>query len=147
MLTSLSPLLGRYSSWRRRKEHSALGREESMLSTLSLCSPLTIMWDLVMPSTRGLLPAWEPAPFCPTTLLGVGIWGYLGQEITDCTCKASMEKKRASWAVRQRKIYYRKKERKWLALEKNQCPPFATNPSYTLLMGIVSRREGALVCL
>ena len=36
-------------------------------------------------------------------------------------CKTSTEKKRASWAFRQRKIYYRKKERKWLALEKNQC--------------------------
>lgn len=65
------------------------------------------------------LPDWEPVPFCPTTLLGMGMWGYLGQEKSQTvTCKASAEKKRASWAVRQRKIYYRKKERKWLALEK-----------------------------
>ena len=45
--------------------------------------------------------------------------------------KVTMEKKRVSQTFRQKKIHYRKKERKKLALEKNQCPPFTDNLSYT----------------
>ena len=58
--------------------------------------------------------------------------------------KVAMEKKRVSQAFRQRKIHYRKKERKKLALEKNQCPPFTANPSYTLLMGNCALKGGGL---
>lgn len=124
MLTSLGPLLGRYSSWRRRKEHSALGREESMLSNLSLCFPLTIMWDLVMPSMRGLLPAWEPAPFCLTTLLGVGIWGYLGQEKSQTVRvrQAWRKREQAGQSGRERFITGRNKESDWLWRKTSALP-------------------------
>ena len=58
--------------------------------------------------------------------------------------KVTVEKKRVSQAFRQEKIHYRKKERKKLALEKNQCPPFTANPSYTLLMGNRAQKGGGL---
>ena len=35
-------------------------------------------------------------------------------------------------------------ERKKLALEKNQCPPFTDNPSYTLMMGHCAPKGGGL---
>ena len=58
--------------------------------------------------------------------------------------KVTMEKKRVSQTFRQKKIHYRKKERKKLALEKNQCPPFTDNPSYTLMMGHCAPKGGGL---
>ena len=67
------------------------------------------------------------------TLLGFEVLG-----------KLAVEKKKVSQAFRQKKIHYRKKERKKLALEKNQCPPFTDNPSYTLMMGHCAPKGGGL---
>ena len=61
-------------------------------------------------------------------------------------CKVSVEKKRMSQEFRQRKVYY-KKERKQLDLERKWCSLFTANPSYTLLMGNCSQREGATIDL
>ena len=42
------------------------------------------------------------------------------------------------------KIYYRKRERKWLALERNKCSLFTANPSYILSMGNCALEGGGL---
>ena len=61
------------------------------------------------------------------------------RQLQNKECKANTGR-----AFRQRRICYRKKGRKSLALERNQYPPFTAKPSYTLLMGNCAPKGGGL---